>query len=341
MYKYGNPYMAPRINYSNYGMDFTQESFNNSLDLIQEAVQDERADELLYDYLISVASTQEEKNIITSIRDEERNHRKWFREMYKYYTGVEIQSNNGENFIRPASYIEGISKSVFGELSAMEKYRFIREGLPSRLYRDTVFRILTDEMKHATKYNYILNKNSNSVATNLDTAKTNFSKEEAAAIALLLGIDFANSKFDLNEYWMGVTTELEHGRKYNQTNVTADEPITTGKIALAHLSEFPDYYTRLKLLEEEAKAYWSTSRGFCRQTKVFTLNELAQYDGTMGKPAYVSVNGIVYDVSDNSKWSGAIHYDLTAGKDLSSQFESCHGVASKLAKLPKIGVLKG
>ncbi len=92
--------------------------------------------------------------------------------------------------------------------------------------------------------------------TNSNTYKTSFSKEEAAAIALLLGIDFTKSKFDLNEFWMGVNTELEHGRKYNQTNVTADEPITTGKIALAHLNEFPDYYKRLKVLEEEAKAYW-------------------------------------------------------------------------------------
>jgi predicted heme/steroid binding protein/mannose-6-phosphate isomerase-like protein (cupin superfamily) len=78
-----------------------------------------------------------------------------------------------------------------------------------------------------------------------------------------------------------------------------------------------------------------------RQTKEFTLSELAQFDGTMGKPAYVAVNGIVYDVSNNPKWSGAAHFGLTAGKDLSSQFESCHGVASKLAKLPRVGVLKG
>lgn len=90
-----------------------------------------------------------------------------------------------------------------------------------------------------------------------NNVKTSFTKEEAAAIALLLGIDFATSKFNLNEFWMGVNTELEHGRKYRQTNVTADEPLTTGKIALAHLTEFPDYYRRLKVLEEEAKAYWN------------------------------------------------------------------------------------
>ncbi len=84
-----------------------------------------------------------------------------------------------------------------------------------------------------------------------------FSKEEAAAIALLLGIDFNSSKFDLDEFWMGVNTELEHGKISSQTNVTGDDPIMTGKIALAHLNEFPDYYKRLKILEEEAKAYWN------------------------------------------------------------------------------------
>lgn len=94
-------------------------------------------------------------------------------------------------------------------------------------------------------------------ATNSTNAKTAFTKEEAAAIALLLGIDFNKVKFDLDEFWMGVNTELEHGRKYYQTNVTADDPIITGKIALAHLSEFPDYYKRLMKLEEEAKAYWN------------------------------------------------------------------------------------
>lgn len=152
-------YMNPTMNYSNYGMDFTQEAFNKALDLMVEAVQDETADELRYSYLISVAPTQEEVDIITSIRNDERNHRTWFREIYKQFTGEEIPIENGEEFVEPASYLDGVSKAVFGELGAMEKYRFIREGLPSRYYRDVVFRILTDEMKHATKYNYILNKN--------------------------------------------------------------------------------------------------------------------------------------------------------------------------------------
>ena len=57
---------------------------------------------------------------------------------------------------------------------------------------------------------------------------------------------------------MGLNVELEHGTKFPNTNVTNDDPILTGKIALAHLMEFPDYYTRLKKLESESSAYLKT-----------------------------------------------------------------------------------
>ncbi|MBU3217660.1 cupin domain-containing protein [Clostridium estertheticum] len=95
-----------------------------------------------------------------------------------------------------------------------------------------------------------------------------------------------------------------------------------------------------KAAEDQRGDYYQKGQRTHRQTKEFTLSELAQYDGAMGKPAYVAVNGIVYDVSDNSKWSGATHFGLTAGKDLSLQFESCHGVASKLVNITTVGVLK-
>lgn len=87
-----------------------------------------------------------------------------------------------------------------------------------------------------------------------------FSKDEAASIALLLGIDFSRRGFDLNQFWMGVNVELEHERRDEETNVTSDDPIITGKIALAHLNEFPDYYTRLKVLEDDAEKYWSSKK---------------------------------------------------------------------------------
>jgi hypothetical protein len=108
------------------------------------------------------------------------------------------------------------------------------------------------------QYLYPTTESPNSYRNNCSATKVkSFSKEEAAAIALLLGIDFNKSKFDLDEFWMGVNTELEHGKISSHTNVTGDDPIITGKIALAHLNEFPDYYKRLKVFEEEAKAYWN------------------------------------------------------------------------------------
>ena len=84
--------------------------------------------------------------------------------------------------------------------------------------------------------------------------KKHFTTEEAKKIGEELGIDW--SKFDIEQFRMGMDVELEHGLVDPQTNVTNDDPLMTGKIALAHLNEFPDYYTRLKKMEEEAEEYW-------------------------------------------------------------------------------------
>jgi hypothetical protein len=94
----------------------------------------------------------------------------------------------------------------------------------------------------------------------MDTAKRHFTREEAASIAAQLGIDFDALGFDLEQYRMGLDVELEHGLRDPATNVTGDDPLTTGRIALAHLKEFPDYYTRLAALETEADDYWATRR---------------------------------------------------------------------------------
>mgnify|MGYP003296423493 CR=1 FL=1 len=64
-------------------------------------------------------------------------------------------------------------------------------------------------------------------------------------------------KMDVEEFRKGLGVELEHGLHGSATNVTDDDPIVTGKIALAHLNEFPDYYTRLATMEAEAEEHWS------------------------------------------------------------------------------------
>ncbi|MDH5447743.1 MAG: hypothetical protein OEY24_08890 [Candidatus Bathyarchaeota archaeon] len=83
--------------------------------------------------------------------------------------------------------------------------------------------------------------------------KKHFSTEEAKKIGEALNINW--SKFDVEQFRMGLDVELEHGKIDTDTNVTNDDPIMTGKIALAHLNEFSDYYTRLDKMEEEAKKF--------------------------------------------------------------------------------------
>ncbi|PKM78166.1 MAG: hypothetical protein CVU90_03860 [Firmicutes bacterium HGW-Firmicutes-15] len=87
------------------------------------------------------------------------------------------------------------------------------------------------------------------------TSKKSFTADEAKLIGEQLGIDW--SRFDVEQYRMGMDVELEHGLRDPETNVTGDDPLTTGKIALAHLKEFPDYYTRLEKLEKEADIFWA------------------------------------------------------------------------------------
>ena len=83
------------------------------------------------------------------------------------------------------------------------------------------------------------------------TSKKHCTTEEAKRIGEALGIDW--SKFDVEQYRMGLDVELEHGLIDPHTNVTNDDPMMTGKIALAHLNEFPDYYTRLEKMERGAE----------------------------------------------------------------------------------------
>ena len=90
--------------------------------------------------------------------------------------------------------------------------------------------------------------------------RKNFSLEEARQVAEAIGIDWDSAPFDVEQFRGGMDVELEHGRHDPMTNVTDDDPIVTGKIALAHLNEFSDYYIRLERMEKEAKRE-ASSRG--------------------------------------------------------------------------------
>jgi hypothetical protein len=80
-----------------------------------------------------------------------------------------------------------------------------------------------------------------------------FSTEDARRIGQEVGVDWESAAFDVEQLRIGMTVELEHGRRDPKTNVTDDDPVVTAKIALAHLNELPDYYTRLQRMEAETE----------------------------------------------------------------------------------------
>ena len=86
------------------------------------------------------------------------------------------------------------------------------------------------------------------------SGKRYFTEEQAKKIGDELGIKW--DKFNVEQFRQGMDVELEHGLRDSRTNVTNDNSVITGKIALAHLNEFSDYYTRLEKLEEEAEKFW-------------------------------------------------------------------------------------
>ena len=81
---------------------------------------------------------------------------------------------------------------------------------------------------------------------------------DAKQIGNDLGIDW--NEVNIEEFLKGLNVELEHGIKYPETNITKNDKGLTGKIAWAHLKEFPDYYTRLEKMEKEADTYWKSRK---------------------------------------------------------------------------------
>jgi hypothetical protein len=81
-----------------------------------------------------------------------------------------------------------------------------------------------------------------------------FTTNDARSVGEQLGIDWTSSPFDVEQFRAGMDVELEHGTREPDTDVTGDDPVLTGKIALAHLRELPDYYARLARMEAEGEA---------------------------------------------------------------------------------------
>lgn len=132
-------------------------TLNQAIDLIRKSVGDEREDELFYDNLIKQAPTEKEKEIIRSIRDDERKHNQILRELYYNFTGEVIPENTSvANIDNKLNYKEQLEKALFGELDAVVRYRRILGTMPSGNSYTLVMSIMTDELRHANKYNFLI-----------------------------------------------------------------------------------------------------------------------------------------------------------------------------------------
>ena len=132
-------------------------TLNQAIGLIRQSIGNEREDEMFYETLIRQAPTEKEKNIIRSIRDDERRHNQILRRLYYEFTGqmappdqtMEEPSNNGD-------YKANLEKALFGELEAVVKYRKILGTMPSGTPYTLIMSIMTDELRHASKYNFLI-----------------------------------------------------------------------------------------------------------------------------------------------------------------------------------------
>ena len=101
------------------------------------------------------------KKIITDIRDDEKNHNEILRFIYSNITGEvfsDMNANATNTVNEETTYTQDIESALFGELDAVKKYRKIMGAMPSSKMQTLVMSILTDELRHANKYNYLIHK---------------------------------------------------------------------------------------------------------------------------------------------------------------------------------------
>jgi len=154
-----NNYYIPRENLP-WVLDFATKSaqynLNTAVTMIKNSVTDELEDAAMYEALINIAPTEEAKEIITSIREDEKIHNRLLREIFTKLTGVVLPPSSGNANYEKLTYLDGIKKAFMGELKAVEKYREILSYMPSKELYNKILYIMTDEMKHAMKYNYLI-----------------------------------------------------------------------------------------------------------------------------------------------------------------------------------------
>jgi len=139
--------------------DMMDMQLKEALELIKKAVEGEKEDRMFYDYLIKNTTSEKDIEIIKGIRDNEIDHAKMFRKMYFDHTGKNIQSDTTVNFVPPKTYCAGLIKALMNETNAVKKYRKILFAMKNRRHINMLTEIITDELRHATLYNFLIHCN--------------------------------------------------------------------------------------------------------------------------------------------------------------------------------------
>jgi rubrerythrin len=128
-------------------------------ELIKDALSDEAEDRLFYEYLISTATSNEDKKIIRGIRDDEMKHFEMFKQLYRDLTGQMPTDISEKKFTKPSSYCEGLVTAIMDEQNAVLEYRKILFLLNNKGQINKMIEIITDELRHCTLFNYLYSKN--------------------------------------------------------------------------------------------------------------------------------------------------------------------------------------
>ncbi|MGU8476172.1 cytochrome b5 domain-containing protein [Clostridium perfringens] len=140
------------------------------------------------------------------------------------------------------------------------------------------------------------------------------------------------------------------GIVYDITNLSVLELLNETNLRLGSdiTEEFKTYYRGDKEILKGAKEvailhdFNESQRGkhIERNLNDLTLEELSKYDGKNGNPAYVAVDGIIYDVTNEDIFKKSPHNSLNLGTNITKEFNGCHNAdESVLAKLPIVGTV--
>ncbi|WP_105616730.1 ferritin-like domain-containing protein [Vallitalea okinawensis] len=140
-------------------MDYYLDQLNTALKLIHSAIFAERECSLFYDYMIENCPSEEDEEVLTSIRDNALKHSRQFRELYYQFTGQMIFCTDALEYEEPSSYLEGLKYALMCCQYNVRNYQMIIKCMPSRSDIGLLFNIISDELLHGTNLSYLIANN--------------------------------------------------------------------------------------------------------------------------------------------------------------------------------------